>query len=521
MRVSRGALLYALLMLVGAWLVVYGLNQQPGYTDAFYHYNAAERLATGGGLVDPYLWTYTAAPDALPAASHLYWQPGTSFVAAAGMWLFGATYDAAQIGLWLCLWGAALLAYAIGREYGNTRIAWLAGVLTLCAGFFTDMWGQTDTFTPYALAGGLALFSMGRGMQSDTRRGRWWLLAGLLTACGHLLRNDGLLLLVVGWGVLFWPFDLRRATSDTNHPTWRERLLYALLFSGAYLLLMAPWFARNLAVSGAALPSGGTASIWFTEYNDLFNYPPGSGVSPELFFARGWDVILAEKVDTLFGAGGVLLNFVAVEGYIVLAPCIVLAAWQRRDDVFLRGVLLFAVGIHLAMGLVFTYPGLRGGLFHAVAALVPWWAVLGLVGLDDAIGWIAARRRTWNPRLARPVFLFATVLIVLLVTLAVSEPVPQQTPALYQAIEDVIPAESLVMINDPSELYYYTGLSGVPVPNAPPDVIPQIVAAYGVSYVVLEDSGIPEPMQFDTPPSFLQPVTFSVEGVRVYAIELD
>jgi hypothetical protein len=326
---------------------------------------------------------------------------------------------------------------------------------------------------------------------------------------------------MVGWGVLVWPFDLWRDSSEAHHLTWRERLLYGLVFSGAYLLLMAPWFARNLQVSGAALPSGGTASMWFTEYNDLFNYPPGSGVSPELFFARGWDVILAEKFDALFGSGGVLLNFVAVEGVIVLAPFIVLAAWQRRDDVFLRGVLLFAIGIHLAMGLVFTYPGLRGGLFHAVAALVPWWAVLGVVGLDDAIQWIAKRRRTWNPRLARPVFTSAALLIVLVVTLAVTEVTPRQTPELYQTIEDVIPAESRVMINDPSELYYYTGLSGVPVPNAPPDVIPQIVAAYDVSYVVLEDTGITEPMQFDTPPSFLRPVTFPVEGVRVYAIELD
>jgi hypothetical protein len=525
MSVSRAEWVYVLLMLVGAWLLVYGLNQQPGYTDAFYHYNAAERLVTGQGLVEPYLWTYTAAPQELPAPSHLYWQPGTSFVAAAGMWLFGVSYDAAQVGFWLSLWGASLLAYVIGRHVGNGRTAWLAGVLTLIAGFFTDMWGQIDTFAPYALVGGLALWSIGRGMTAGKRHLWWWVLAGVMAACGHLLRNDGLLLLLVGWAVLFWPLDwLRGASSDeANHtlPALRERALYALVFSGVYLLLMAPWFARNIAVSGAALPAGGTASIWFTEYNDLFNYPPGSGVSPELYLARGWDVILQEKFNALFGSGGVLLNFIAIEGYIVLSPFILLAAWTRRDDVFLRGVWLFAIGIHLAMGLLFTHPGLRGGLFHAVAALVPWWAALGLIGLDEVVTWVAARRRTWNPGLARPVFLFATVLIISVMTLAISSMTLQQTPNMYQRLPGVIPSEARVIINDPSELYYYTDIAGVPVPNEPPEIIPQLVQDYGVSYLVLEDGSIPAPMQFETAPPFLQPVEFAVEGVRVYAIELD
>lgn len=29
----------------------------PGHTDAFYHFNAANRLEAGDGLVDDYLWT--------------------------------------------------------------------------------------------------------------------------------------------------------------------------------------------------------------------------------------------------------------------------------------------------------------------------------------------------------------------------------------------------------------------------------------------------------------------------------
>ena len=42
----------------------------------------------------------------------------------------------------------------------------------------------------------------------------------------------------------------------------------------AYLLVMLPWFARNLAVIGTPLPVGGTATIWLRGYNEIVSYPP-------------------------------------------------------------------------------------------------------------------------------------------------------------------------------------------------------------------------------------------------------
>ena len=57
------------------------LLEQPGYTDAYYYFNAAKRLAEGHGLSDPYLWTYFNAPDRLPGPSHTYWMPLESVIA--------------------------------------------------------------------------------------------------------------------------------------------------------------------------------------------------------------------------------------------------------------------------------------------------------------------------------------------------------------------------------------------------------------------------------------------------------
>src|SRR5512138_1944583 len=84
-------------------LAVTRLVNAPNYTDAFYHYNAAVRLAAGQGLTDMYLWTYIGAPEHLPESgvtpSHLYWMPMTSLLAAVSMKLLNSvgSYGAAQL----------------------------------------------------------------------------------------------------------------------------------------------------------------------------------------------------------------------------------------------------------------------------------------------------------------------------------------------------------------------------------------------------------------------------------------
>jgi hypothetical protein len=96
---------FVLVSLLLALVVVRFPNERPAFTDAYYHFNAAVKLAEGAGFVDHYLWTFVAAPDALPARSHLYWMPGTSLLAAAGMTIFGVSF-----------WGGAgrLLALPLG-----------------------------------------------------------------------------------------------------------------------------------------------------------------------------------------------------------------------------------------------------------------------------------------------------------------------------------------------------------------------------------------------------------------------
>lgn len=508
--------LFVLLALAVALTVPGLFTERPGFTDAFYHFNAANRLVNGSGLTDMYLWNYIYLPETLPAPSHLYWMPLTSLVAAAGMWLFElpGRYSAAQVPLALLLVVAAYQAYWLGRRIGGgRRHAWVAGLITLMGGYYLRFWGSTDTFAPYAAVGSLALTFMALGAVGG--RVVWFVLAGVMTGLAHLTRADGLLLLFVGWVVIAWArLPLRRALARLT------------LFSAAYVLVMLPWFARNVGVIGAPLPTGGTQAIWFTSYDDIFNYPADAG--PHTLVEGGAGLLLAARWQALVQNLG---TFVAVEGVVVLGPLMLAALWQRRCDVFLRPFWLYAVGLHLAMTLIFPFPGMRGGLLHSAAALLPWWAALAVAGLDDAVNWAARRRRSWRPALAQRVFSAALVVFVIGFSLYVAVPrrVTSDVPTFFPYLAELLPPDARVMVNDPAQLYYFTGLGGVVIPNEQPDVIPEIARRYGVGYLLLEEvapngrtaSAVPRSLWsvLSDPPAFLTPIP--LEGFRdkrLYAI---
>lgn len=517
---ARQFILFSLFALFVSFMMTRGLVARPGFTDAYYHYNAAQRLVTGQGLTDAYLWNYIGAPEALPVASHLYWMPLTSLAAAAGMWLPSAPgdYAAAQLPFTLMLAAAALLAFWLGRRLGGgPRQAWVAGSLTLLSGYFTPYWGATDTFGPYALAGGLCLLWLGLGAAETNGRRfyLYWALAGAFVGLAHLTRADGPLLLLVGGFVLLYP--------AAGRPL-RPRLAALGLLTACYLLVMLPWFARNMQLVGWPLPLGGADSIWFIEYDELFNYPPGA--DPQSFFADGPDVLLESRWLALSSNLG---RFVAEQGLVVMTPLMLLGLYVRRRDPLLRPFWLYALGLHLVMTLVFPYPGYRGGLFHSAAALVPWWAALGVVGLDASVDWAAKRLPHWQPDRAKVVFslMLLSVALTLSLVMGLQGQVPAAAPPLYTALARELPPDARVMVNDPAALYYFTGLGGVVLPNASYTVIPEIAERYGVRYLLLEGvrperpaGVVPGRLAFDAdnPPDFLRPLPLNIPDARLYEI---
>lgn len=477
LRRKQLAVLFGLAFAVSLLLLV--AIDQPGYTDAYYYFNAGQRVAEGDGLTDPYLWVYINAPDALPGPSHTYWMPLSSLIMSASMVVFGASFTAAQLPSLACYVGLVLLAAWLGARLGDSaRHGWLAGWLVMFSGFFVPFWMTTDTFALFGLIGAGALVATGYARETQARR--WYAASGVLAALAHLTRADGLLLLFVVVLVALWP-----SGDSSRSGSWRARWARAGWGVLAYMAVMSPWFVRNMGEIGVPLPSGGVQTIWLRGYNELVNYPPS--VSAADFWDWGLSNIFQSRWEALVTNLG---TFVAVETWVILAPFVLLGVWQLRRAPVMAGVVLYAVGLHVAMTFVFAYPGYRGGLFHSSSALLPFWAVSGIVGLDRAIVW-AARRRRWPQAQAKRVF--GGALMVLAVVLSVGAVAQrldgwQENGAFYRTVVDTLALQpdDVLMVNDPAALYYHTGRMGVVVPNSSPEAIPEIAAKYGVTYVVVD-----------------------------------
>ncbi len=346
-----------------------------------------------------------------------------SLMAAAGMVLAGApdSYAAGQLLFVLAAWGLALIGFAVGARLGRTVFtAWLAGLLTILSPFYAFYWGVIDSTTPFALAGAACILVLGMAVCANrvTKRSAWWwAAAGALAGLAHLSRPDGLLFLgIAGLFVLVLAWRSRRWAG-----LWM--LLPVML---AYALVLLPWWLRNMQALGTALPTGGAAGMFFTDYDDLFAYPAGASLGRFLETA-GWRGFLDTRWLALVGEGGISGNlgtFLAVEGMIFLAPLMLIGLVKRWRNPFLWPFIVAAIGIHVVMTLVFSFAGYRGGLLHSAGALVPFWAALGVVGLRDVLEWVARRRRNWRPASAMRVFGVALLgfAVLLLMTLAARGP---------------------------------------------------------------------------------------------------
>jgi hypothetical protein len=93
--------------------------------------------------------------------------------------------------------------------------------------------------------------------------------------------------------------------------------------------------------------------------------------------------------------------------------------------------------------------------------------------------------------------------------------------AVFQQIAARLPQDSVVMINDPSAMYYFTGVAGVVVPNAPPEVIPELAQRYGVNTIILDQNRtapMDELYQGRNVPSFLTEI-YADSNFRIFRVK--
>ncbi len=484
---------YLASLLVGT-VLLHGLAawplRVPGYMDACYYYNGAVALYQGRGFWENSLWNYLDDPAGLPHPSHLYWMPLPSVLLALAFRVAGPglrVAQAANVVLSACL---PPLAYALARWSGGAR--WqgvLAGGLAAFSGFYLVYWPAPDGFALFGLVGALVLLALAWGLE---RPGPWpFALAGALGGLAHLTRADGLLLAVLAVA-LPWGAAARQGRGQASR--WQKAAASAGLALGAYLLVIAPWFARNLRVLGRPLPAGGLATLFLRDYDDLFAY--GRELTLEGYLAWGLPNILRSKAEALWTNAQTV---VAVWLQVFAAPLAVWGLWRWRRRAWVQVAALYGVLLYGAMSLAFSAPGPRGALFHSGTALLPsLYAAVG-PGLEAAVAWACRIRRHWRPVRAARVFAGGLLALSALVSGALyaralwgggTLPPWNERDALYPQVEawlagHAAPDDRLMVVNPPCYTYF-SGRPTLAIPNEPVEVVLAAADRYGVRYLLLE-----------------------------------
>ncbi len=502
---------YLLLFLLG--LAVAGIaaafEPVPGYMDAEYYYAGGLQLARGQGFQEPFLWNYLDDPSGLPHPSHTYWMPLPSILAAAGMWAAGRVdFFGARLAF-LVLAGlipvlTARLSFSL---LDDPKKAFLSGLLALFPGFYLLYLPNTESFAPYMLLGTLFLLVAFTQRLSHPVR---FLLLGILAGFMHLSRADGLIWLMPALALALAPL-LRgnafwKGVQSANGI--KEKMFFApfapvreaFLALAGYIIFLAPWYARNLALYGSFFAPGGSHTLWLINYNQTYAYP-ASAVNFQVWLASGWNAILAARWDAL---GMNLMNFLAVQAQIFLLPFLLIGLWRlRKSPVVWLASGMWALTLGL-MTVIFPFAGGRGGFLHSSAAVQPlFWAAAPL-GFEAALDW-GVRKRGWKPRRAWLMFGSALVGLSLLYTAAIfvqnvigSDPAHPVWRATWDEQAEVearlalmdVPKDAVVMLNNPPGAFVVSGRSSISIPDTDLETMIAAARRYGARYLIVDKNHV-------------------------------
>jgi hypothetical protein len=523
--VRTAVALYALALAVRAVLVA--MFPDPAYPDSYYYVEVARSIAAGNGLNVDFVWIFAEVgnhlpnPAVLPIPSNAHWLPLASFLQAPFVSILGPTAVANTIPGVLIGALAAPLTWLIARDAGARPIVGAAaGVISAIPGPATAFMVQPENFAILHPLVAATIWLTARGLKGD---GRSFALAGLLAGLATLARNDGILL--AGAMGLFWLADRVRAwRAHRGRRAWSHvddrqpiSILAGVAAVALFLLVMGPWWARQLAVFGSISPTSSSgAALWIrqiSEWNSITADP-----SPAHFFAQGWGPILASRLQGLTDALG---NFWVMIASIVLLPFLLIGAVARRSAKdfgpwFVYTFVAFA-------GATILYPlHVPGGAFiHTAIGLAPHAAILSVEGVLLFVAWISGRRRNWEQGPAGSFFVWGIVGLVIASAVIFTPSVhagwdASRQPRIALAAEldrmGVLRTDRLLSI-DAAGMKYWTGRPGVVTPDDPIEVIESVARAYQTSWLVVERSDAARalgPVLAGTRPPWIGPAAFTV-----------
>jgi hypothetical protein len=492
----------------------------PAYPDSFYYVDVARALASGHGLNVDFVWIFAEVGGkipteaVLPIPSNAHWLPLASFIQAPFVAVMGPTAIASALPMVLIGSLAAPLTWAIARDIGASRTVQLgAGVLAAIPAAGAVFMAQPENFALFQPLVAATLWLAARGLRGSTRS---YVAAGFLVGLASIARNDAFLLgAAVG---LVFVIDRWRAWRSGRRPRISAAAVAGCI--ALYLLVVGPWWYRQLAVFGSISPTASTGTaLWLTDYRQWNSIT--ADVSFSNFLGQGVGGIVGSRLGGLVAAAA---NFAVIIGSVVLVPFIVWGGWLRRRSDDLLPWFLYVFIMFAGATLLFPLHVPGGAFIHSAVGMGPYAYILALEGVAALVVAIARRRSNWDPVRATPIFSWAIVGLII-ASAALYAPVVQarwnvdrtDRVALAAELDELgVPATDRLMSIDASGFKYFTGRGGVVSPDDPIATIHDVAADYGIRWLVLERGSVVEALKpvldGDTRPSWIGPATFTIAG---------
>ncbi|HET7677513.1 MAG TPA: glycosyltransferase family 39 protein [Candidatus Limnocylindrales bacterium] len=482
-----GVFLVALLVRVVAALPFTG----PAYADSFYYVSVARQLAAGAGYTIDYIWNFVDVGGRLPAVGQLpipagaHWMPLGVLVQVPFILLLGDHALAYSLPFWLVGALVAPLVVVIARDAGLPRTTVVGGaVLSVAPLGVLPFLTQPDNFALYMLLGALALWLCARGAAGD---GRAFLLGGLIVGLATLSRNDGVLLgLPFALTFLAGRWRIWRDRGDDHRPAIGWGAAFGCF--AIFLIVVAPWYARQLEVFGSLSPSAASGRILFIQsYRELYSVTTETTLGS--FLSQGPGPILASRLQGLVDA---VKWFAVVPFLVYLVPFGVIGFWHHRRATWSRPWAVYLVALFAFSALVSAYHVDHGTFLHSAVALVPHGYLLAFEGIRVAVVAAARRLQHWEPGRATRNF----TVMALGVSLVGSVGATIKATGGWRDVQDsreaiaaylrARPAEERVMSPEPGAYHHLAARSGIVTPDDPLPVVEQAMRLYDVRWLVLE-----------------------------------
>lgn len=492
----------------------------PAYPDSYYYVDVARALAAGHGFNVDFIWIFGEVggriPDVpvLPVPSNAHWLPLSSLIQAAFILVLGPTAFASALPLVIIGSLTAPLVYLIAGEAGCRREVRIgAALLAAAPGAGAVFMPQPENFAILQPLVAATVYLLARGLNGHVRS---YVAAGLLVGIASLARNDGIFLGLTT--ALVFALDRGRALLSRGTIKPAIPFLAAVACFGLYLLVMSPWWVRQVAVFGSISPTASSGSaLWIrtmAEWNSITAEP-----SLGKFLAQGIGPIVETR---FFGLVAAIGNFAVIIGSVVLVPFMLVGGWTRRHSRDFQPWFIHVVVVFLAAALIYPVHVPGGAFIHSAIGLSGHAYILALEGVLAGVAWIAARRRGWNVERAGPIFVAAIVIFILALVPLYAGAVHrswdgsrQQRLALDGALDDLgVGSDERLYSIDAAGMKYWTGRGGIVTPDDPIETIEAVARAYHPRWLVIEKgdaaSALAPILRGESRPSWIGPPAFIV-----------